>query len=952
MPVLVMDLGKLEISIALIIVLIMSGCLQDNLTGQAAKPTASQTAVYSIAIDAGSYSAYTDKAGISWKGDQRYTPGSYGYTGGQIYSTTRAINGTTDPKLYQTEHYNMDSYRFTVPNGEYEVLLKFAEIYQYRCWPKDRIFSVFLNSKPILVDFDVFRAANGCFKTVDRTFRVNVTNSLITLTFQKKVDAPAINALQVREIQKLSYLNLSPVNASIYQGSTVQFKATAYDSKGRVIPTPVLWSSNGSISQAGLFTGTAPGTYYVRASVTYEGRTTYAGASVNVASRLTRVTIDPLVPVLTLGQSVQFAAKAQDSLGNVVPATVTWSSAGTISSTGLFTAEKPGNFTVSATASYSGMALPASTVAVVTLPIVLVQPSSSILSQGSSVQYSVGAQLRGASVSWTANQLAGTIDSKGEFTAGQTPGFYENAVVATVLGAKGYANVTVKAKQIDFYGTPINVLTVFGQLSYKESSEQTVTAGKIFHASGVVVDRSSKPNKVYVADTGNNRILGFASIGVCKSTGVKCTNDLDCNPGDSCYVDGLKQADMIIGQPDGEHAACNHDNNIGFYNDTAADELCLIGYPDATNPGEYWMRTNFDVDSQGNLYIPDVWNNRVLKYNQPFSLDKVEGKGDVLPDFVWGQDNFNANKINKGQGKASPSQSSLYTSTGGFDHVSARGASVDPYGNVWVADTFNYRVLRFPANSKQADLVLGQNSFSLSIPACQSYNVTSAPLDMMCSPTIARLNPMTGELFVLDEYPGGFYTRMLVFTPPFESGMTASRILPIKQDVPLLNLEDRYYASTDGFAFNTFTEGDYANGEVWVHDWWRVLLLDHDGNILKVIGAQNKSYVGRNSPVYSGCNQDPRQGFHIVNPGGSMGFDDANNMYLADEEYDRISRVALPYNTYLSGGKACLPEPNGGLFNGTDKNSISDYKFSGTMGSFIFQNQLVIRDSGRVPCVE
>ncbi|MCC6933179.1 MAG: hypothetical protein IT292_07995 [Deltaproteobacteria bacterium] len=33
--------------------------------------------------------------------------------------------------------------------------------------------------------------------------------------------------------------------------------------------------------------------------------------------------------------------------------------------------------------------------------------------------------------------------------------------------------------------------------------------------------------------------------------------------------------------------------------------------------------------------------------------------------------------------------------------------SVDKDGNMWVADTYNSRVLRFPPNSKTANLVLG-----------------------------------------------------------------------------------------------------------------------------------------------------------------------------------------------------------------------------------------------------
>jgi len=51
-----------------------------------------------------------------------------------------------DPKLYQTERYGNFTYQFTVPNGGYNVTLKFAEFY----WTSagKRIFNVAINGTP------------------------------------------------------------------------------------------------------------------------------------------------------------------------------------------------------------------------------------------------------------------------------------------------------------------------------------------------------------------------------------------------------------------------------------------------------------------------------------------------------------------------------------------------------------------------------------------------------------------------------------------------------------------------------------------------------------------------------------------------------------------------------------------------------------------------------------
>ncbi|MDQ3815509.1 MAG: hypothetical protein M3347_16450, partial [Armatimonadota bacterium] len=308
-------------------------------------------------------------------------------------------------------------------------------------------------------------------------------------------------------------------------------------------------------------------------------------------------------------------------------------------------------------------------------------------------------------------------------------------------------------KPISFYGKQVSFLKLFGQKRWGDAAPGYVVANKVNHAAGVCVDRSSEPNHIYVADTGNNRILGFKSY-------------------DS------PKADLIFGQPDEHSSAANGDCNIGFYGPTGPDQLCLTAYPWGTNVAEQWMFLHFDVDSEGNLYVPDTYNNRVLMYRAPFSEDKTGGKGDTIADVVWGQDDFRSNGINRGMGRERRDARSLFIRLGGFDHVSARGVSVDPQGNVWVADTFNYRVLRFPKGSTTADLVIGQPNFAT---ALAERDINKAGLGRFGTPTLARINPQTGELWVIDEHPFGFKGRILIFTPPFFNGMAASRIFSIRQ---------------------------------------------------------------------------------------------------------------------------------------------------------------------------
>lgn len=60
---------------------------------------------------------------------------------------------------------------------------------------------------------------------------------------------------------------------------------------------------------------------------------------------------------------------------------------------------------------------------------------------------------------------------------------------------------------LNYYGNQV-AMKYYGQPTLTEVGNGAVDAKHALHASGVVVDKSSTPNKMYVVDTGNNRILG------------------------------------------------------------------------------------------------------------------------------------------------------------------------------------------------------------------------------------------------------------------------------------------------------------------------------------------------------------------------------------------------------------------------------------------------------------
>ena len=499
------------------------------------------------------------------------------------------------------------------------------------------------------------------------------------------------------------------------------------------------------------------------------------------------------------------------------------------------------------------------------------------------------------------------------------------------------------AGPVDFYGVRKNVLRLFLQTSVKEASPGAIAPNGMYHAAGVVVDRSSEPNHIYIVDSGNSRILGLRSP-------------------DS------KKADMVFGQPDMHSGAANGDCNIGVYGPTRADQLCLMSYPFGTNTAEQWMFANPDVDSEGNLYMPDIYNNRVLMFRSPFSADKSGGKGDNIADVVWGQPDFASNGINRGMGPDKRDAASLFISFGGFDHVASRGVSVDPRGNLWVADTFNYRVLRFPKGSTTADLVLGAPDFRKSNTIPQfNKRLPEAPLDRMCTPTLARINPETGELYVIDEFPGAFPARILVFKPPFKNGMAASRAIFPKQDLKGDYANGYRLSHATGLMFNPVKTDDwtdpaakthrYRDGVFWLQDsgpaggGHRTILLDGDGNILLAVGSPNTYTTGNHGEFWPPSTGAASQSFNLVWPGGAFGFDSANNIYLADGGGNRVVRYAMPYRTQTINGRLYLPYSNGGMFDGSSRGSNTRDAVHCTdgsrLGAVAWGKQLIFRDTSR-----
>ena len=203
-----------------------------------------------------------------------------------------------------------------------------------------------------------------------------------------------------------------------------------------------------------------------------------------------------------------------------------------------------------------------------------------------------------------------------------------------------------------------------------KSINPNVAEGREFQGPfGVAIDSSSTPSAVYVADTGNNRVLVWKNA--------------------STFTNG-QPADIVIGQLDKYSTSAlgpGTNRSTGLNNPVAVA-----------------------VDSKGNLYVADGGNNRILRYPKPTTnTDDFQ-----TPDMVIGQTTFSSNSPNNG----GLSERTIALAANG---TLARSAmAFDLQGNMFFSDTLNNRVLRYPVaalnaggNAPAADMVIGQISFAI-----------------------------------------------------------------------------------------------------------------------------------------------------------------------------------------------------------------------------------------------
>jgi len=268
-----------------------------------------------------------------------------------------------------------------------------------------------------------------------------------------------------------------------------------------------------------------------------------------------------------------------------------------------------------------------------------------------------------------------------------------------------------------------------------------VEGRELYNPTAVALDTSVTPPRIYVADTNNNRVLAWK---------------------DAVGFKNGAFADLVIGQLDFFSTGANGPGRAG-----------------STLSTGFTAPTGLAVD-QGDLYVADSGNNRIMRFKKPFDTPPDQ----LSPDLCIGQPSFNTINPNYPLNQAAtPTVNGIALNTGNGYFIGA--ITFDTQHNLWFADAGNNRVLRYKAadvakggfaTSISADLEIGQLDFVSKQASLPDTAAGVQTLNQLTTPAAIAFDA-TGRLYIADSDGSAILDRVLVFLPPFTTGMSAARVM-------------------------------------------------------------------------------------------------------------------------------------------------------------------------------
>ncbi len=275
---------------------------------------------------------------------------------------------------------------------------------------------------------------------------------------------------------------------------------------------------------------------------------------------------------------------------------------------------------------------------------------------------------------------------------------------------------------------------VLGQLDFADDGVNIPNGQSLFNPKGIALDTSvaPAPPRLYVADTGNNRILRWNNV--------------------ATFLSGAP-ANLVIGQPDFTHVVSGYGPNSGISEPTGlavhngdlwvadAGNSRVVRFKAPVNAGAMFdisigqanlgfnqcdigginARTvcfplGVGFDHANKLYVADTGNNRVLEYDPPQATNEAA-------HLLFGQPNFGVGSCNRGG------------SLGALTLCNPFDVALDSAARLYIADTSNARVVQYTPGIASPARVYGEPNF-LTNSGCSSGTSAST----LCSPPGVRLD--------------------------------------------------------------------------------------------------------------------------------------------------------------------------------------------------------------------
>ena len=367
---------------------------------------------------------------------------------------------------------------------------------------------------------------------------------------------------------------ISPATASVQLGASQQFTSTGATN----------WTaSTGSISSSGLYV--APTTMPSSPTVTVTATGSNGSATAQVTLASLAQTISPSSVSVTLGKTQQFSSTG---------ATGWTTTAGTISSTGLYTAPAtmPSSSTASVTAAGPGGAATATISLVSGVTAQTISPSAASVNLGQALQFtSPGA------TSWTAT--AGSVSSTGLYTAPATMPSSSTASV-TAAGPGGAATATI---------------SLVGATTAAVTGNVSITTQNPLYGWQVIPGATRRIHATVTGGSSNQVNWSYTATGGASAT---------ITPAVSPNLPGA-YVDVTVGSTG---SACT---NVGSSTSPVFSSAATV----------VLKATSVDNSSMSTTVPINVCNPTVQVFVSPFNVRLYSGQSVNLQSWVWGSANDN-----------------------------------------------------------------------------------------------------------------------------------------------------------------------------------------------------------------------------------------------------------------------------------------------------------------------